>query len=101
MNRPLQVYLDEQELEALERWAGARGWTKSRAIRAAVRALTRRPAEDPLLDLSGDIDDLPPDLSGNFDRYLNETFHAASPTPGGARRRASKAVHRQRRLDRA
>jgi hypothetical protein len=63
MSRPLQVYLEEDDLARLEAWARARRWTKSQAIRAAVRALTRRPADDPLLELSGDIDGLPPDLS--------------------------------------
>jgi hypothetical protein len=52
MARPLQVYLDERDLERLDAWARERGWTKSQAIRAAVRALTRRPAEDPVLELS-------------------------------------------------
>jgi len=51
MMRPLQVYLDERDLKSLEAWARERGWTKSQAIRAAVRALARRPAEDPLLEL--------------------------------------------------
>jgi hypothetical protein len=74
MRRALQVYLEERDLEQLDAWARKRGWTKSQAIRAAVRALTRRPAEDPLLDLSGDIDGLPADLSQSFDRYLDRSF---------------------------
>src|SRR5437763_699692 len=41
MSKPLQVYLEERELARLAAWARARGWTKSQAIRAAVRALTR------------------------------------------------------------
>ena len=86
MPRPLQVYLDERDLERLEAWARDRGWTKSQAIRAAVRALTRRPDDDPLLDLSGDIEGLPPDLSQSFDRYLDETFVAETPAPYRARR---------------
>ena len=86
MARPLQVYLDERDLERLEAWARDRGWTKSQAIRAAVRALTRRPDDDPLLDLSGDIEGLPPDLSQSFDRYLDETFVAETPAPYRARR---------------
>ena len=86
MSRPLQVYLDERDLERLEAWARDRGWTKSQAIRAAVRALTRRPDDDPLLDLSGDIEGLPPDLSQSFDRYLDETFVAETPAPYRARR---------------
>jgi hypothetical protein len=63
MARPLQVYLDERDLDQLNAWARERGWTKSQAIRVAVRALTRRPADDPLLELSGDIDGLPAGLS--------------------------------------
>jgi len=94
MMRPLQVYLDERDLKSLEAWARERGWTKSQAIRAAVRALARRPAEDPLLELSGDVDGLPADLSENFDRYLNETFVAESRAPYRARRRPRTAVRR-------
>jgi len=95
MARPLQVYLDERDLDRLDAWARERGWTKSQAIRAAVRALTRRPAEDPLLDLSGDIDGLPADLSQSFDRYLDETFVAESPAPYRARRRRSRTPVRR------
>jgi hypothetical protein len=96
MTKPLQVYLDEDDLRRLEAFARERGWTKSHAIRTAVRALTRRPAGDPLLELSGDIDGLPTDLSENFDRYLNETFVAESPPPSYRthRRRTKKAVRR-------
>jgi hypothetical protein len=94
MSRPLQVYLDERDLERLETWAQERGWTKSQAIRAAVRALTRLPAKDPILELSGDIDNLPPDLSANFKRYLNETYVAEPRAPYRARRRSRPAVRR-------
>jgi hypothetical protein len=93
MTKPLQVYLDERDLERLETFARSRGWTKSQAIRVAVRALTRQPDSDPLLDLSGDIDGLPADLSESFDRYLGETFVAEPPSPPyrARRRRARKA----------
>jgi hypothetical protein len=94
MARPLQVYLDERELERLDAWARARGWTKSQAIRAAVRALTRQPDDDPLLELSGDIDGLPADLSASFHRYLDETFVAESPAPYRTRRRPGTPVRR-------
>jgi hypothetical protein len=94
MPRPLQVYLDERDLERLDAWARDRGWTKSQAIRAAVRALTRRPGDDPLLDLSGDIEGLPPDLSQSFDRYLDETFVAETPAPYRARRRSRRPLRR-------
>jgi hypothetical protein len=95
MARPLQVYLDDKDLERLEAWARERGWTKSQAIRAAVRALARQPGDDPLLGLSGDIDGLPADLSANFHRYLDETFIAESPAPyRTSRRRPARPVRR-------
>jgi hypothetical protein len=87
MTKPLQVYLDDTDLERLETFARERGWTKSQVVRAAVRALTRRPSTDPVLELSGDIDGLPPDLSREFDRYLNETFIAEPSATYRARRR--------------
>lgn len=92
--RPLQVYLDDADLERLDAWARDRGWTKSQAIRAAGRALTHQPADDPLLALSGDIEGLPADLSANFHRYLDETFVAESPAPYRTRRRSGKPVRR-------
>jgi hypothetical protein len=89
MTKPLQVYLDDDDLERLETFARERGWTKSQVIRTAVRALTRRSSSDPVLDLSGDIDALPPDLSREFDRYLNETFVAEPSATYRARRRST------------
>lgn len=95
MPKPLQVYLDDDDLMRLEAFAREHGWTKSQTVRAAIRALTRRPAEDPLLELSGDVDGLPADLSENFDRYVNETFVAEpSPRYRASRRRSRKAVRR-------
>lgn len=94
MSRPLQVYLDDADLDRLEAWARQRGWTKSQAIRAAVRALTREAADDPLLELSGDIDGLPADLSARFHRYLGETFVAESPAPYRVDRRSAKPPRR-------
>ena len=94
MSRPLQVFLDDADLERLDAWARERGWTKSQAIRVAVRALTRKPANDPLLELSGDIDGLPADLSANFHRYLAETFFDESPAPYRTRRRSTRPVRR-------
>jgi hypothetical protein len=76
MTRPLQIYLDDEEFMRLQQWAKARGWTKSQAVRAALRALTRIRGEDPLLSASGMIDSLPTDLSEHFDRYLQETYIA-------------------------
>jgi hypothetical protein len=94
MAKPLQVYLDDDDLERLDAFARGRGWSKSQAVRAAIRALTRRPEDDPLLELSGDIDGLPEDVSEHFDRYLNETFVAEKPAPPyrPRRRRAAKVA---------
>lgn len=79
MSKPLQVYVDEADLTRLDAWARERGWTKSQAIRAAIRILTRPPVKDPLLEASGMIEGLPPDMSERFDHYLNETFIAREP----------------------
>jgi hypothetical protein len=87
MSKPLQVYLEADDLERLEAFARERGWTKSQAIRTAIRALTRQRSSDPVLELSGDIDGLPPDLSREFDRHLNETFVAEPSATYGTRRR--------------
>jgi len=51
--------------------------------------------EDPLLELSGDIDGLPADLSEHFDRYLAETFVAEPRAPYRARRRRSRPAVRR------
>ena len=95
MARPIQVYLDEADLERLEQWADARGWTKSRAIRLAVRTLTRPAASDPILELSGMFEGLPADLSEHFDRHLDRTYVAENAAAYGTRR--SRAKSRLRR----
>lgn len=85
--KPLQVYLDDADARALTEWAGRRGWTKSQAVRAAIRAVTRAERrDDPLLAASGMIEGLPADLSERFDAYLEETYVATS-----TRRRARRA----------
>lgn len=73
MVRPLQVYLDDEDFDRLDSFAASRGWSKSQAVRLAIRALTK-PAEeqDPLLGLSGMIDGLPEDLAENLHRYADE-----------------------------
>ena len=95
MSRPLQVFLDEADLDRLDAWARARGWTKSQAVRAAVRALTRGRDEDPLLRASGMIEGLPPDASEQLDRYLNESFVAETRAPYRTRRGRSKPALRR------
>ncbi len=39
--KPIQVYVDEEEFRRLDEWASKRGWTKSQAVRAAIRGLVR------------------------------------------------------------
>lgn len=76
MTRPLQIYMDDHEFQVLDAWARERGWTKSQAVRAAIRALTRARDEDSLLRACGMIEGLPEDLSERIDDYLKETFVA-------------------------
>jgi len=95
MRRPLQVYLDDVDHARLEAWAQERGWTKSHAIRAAVRAITRPRGEDPLLALSGMAHGLPADSSERLDEYLNETFVAEGAAPYRPRGRRSRSALRR------
>src|SRR5262245_1058790 len=95
MAQPLQVFLDEADIRGLERWARQRGWSKSQAIRAAVRALTGKPPDESVLELSGALAALPADGRARFPRYLDETYVAESPAPCRTRRRRSaKPVRR-------
>jgi hypothetical protein len=100
MTKPLQVYLEDVDAERLETWARQRGWTKSQAVRAAIRALTHPPAEDPVLELSGMFHGAPRDLSANFDRYLKETYVAERAPTYAPRQRGRAGVRRQRPVDR-
>ena len=95
MTRPLQVYLEDAELARLDEWSRQRGWTKSQAVRVAIRALTRAPASDPVLELSGYVDGLPADCSEQFERYLKETVVAE--TAPRYRSRPGRAARRLRR----
>jgi hypothetical protein len=96
--KPLQVYLSEAELRRLSEWATRKGWTKSHAVRVAIRALTReRGGEDAFLASSGMIEGLPPDLSEQFDAYLNETFVAEPKSRYRARSRRPSSGAGQKR----
>jgi len=97
MTKPLQVYLDEEDLDRLEVFAAARGWSKSQTVRVAIRALAKatEKEEDPLLGLSGMIDGLPEDLSENLDHYLDATFCVAEGA--GRYRRTRRRARRLRR----
>ena len=92
MAKPLQVYLDKEDLDLLDTLAASRGWNKSQTVRVAIRALTKatEKEEDPLLGLSGMIDGLPEDLSENLHRYLDETFCVAG-APARYRRTKRRA----------
>ena len=94
MRKPLQVYLEEADLARLERWSSERRVTKSQVVRAALRAFTRPRAADPVLELSGIAEGLPPDASERFDHYLTETLVAERP-PAYRRRRAAKPAARR------
>jgi hypothetical protein len=59
--------MNDRELELLDSWARKRGWTKSHAVRMAIRALTKAGEEDLLLRSSGMIEGLPDDLSVRID----------------------------------
>jgi hypothetical protein len=85
MNKPVQVYMSPREIARLDGWAKARGWTKSQAVRLAVRALTGDAREDPLVRASGMLEGLPRDLSEHVDRYLGETFVVSRKKPPRAR----------------
>ncbi len=87
MTKPLQVYMSEHELKLLDAWARERGWTKSHAVRVAIRALTRAREEDSLLKASGMIEGLPEDMSRHIDDYLEETFVAEKAASSPRRRR--------------
>ena len=88
--KPLQIYMDEQELRCLDAWARERGWTKSQAVRIAIRALTHPREKNPLLRASGMIEGLPEDLSARIDHYLEETFVAEKAASTCAKRRRPK-----------
>jgi hypothetical protein len=98
MSRPLQVYLEDDELDRLAAWARARGWTKSQTVRAAVRALLRADAtpEDPLLAASGMIEGLPADLGARFDEHVAATF-VAERAPAYRGKATARARKRPRR----
>jgi hypothetical protein len=94
--KPLQVYVDEADLGRLTAWSKKHRMTKSQAIRAAIRAMTRPPEDDALLALSGSVEDrLPPDCSARFDDYLKETFVAETPAVYSRRRPRSRKSPRR------
>src|SRR5262245_66392584 len=99
MSRPLQVYLDDDDLTRLETWSRARGWTKSQVVRAAIRSFIRPAERDPLLAASGMIDDLPADGSQRFDPYLNQTYVAERAPAQRTGRAPTRRARRYSELD--
>ena len=93
MKKPLQVFVEEEDLDRLDEWTRARGWTKADAIRAAIRSLTQSTHDDPLLSASGMIQGLPRDCSTQLERYLEESFRAKTLVRRRGRR-ARKALRR-------
>jgi len=87
MSKPLQIYMNEHELALFDAWAKERGWTKSHAVRIAIRAMTQDRDEDPLFRACGMIEGLPEDLSERIDDYLEESFVAEKAAARYQRRR--------------
>jgi hypothetical protein len=87
MERPIQVYLDDHDRERLDAWAKQHGWTKSQAVRQAIRLATKGPAQDPILGLVGMFDGWPKDVSTRVDHYLHQA-HVAERKAKSAKRRA-------------
>ena len=82
--------MNEHELEVLAAWARERGWTKSHAVRMAIRAVTRARGEDSLLRACGMIEGLPEGLSRHIDDYLEETFVAEKANSRYRKRRRQR-----------
>jgi hypothetical protein len=95
MARPIQVYLNELDLERLELWAKEHGLTKSQAVRQAIRLATKTPAQDPILDLIGVFDGWPSDVSSRVDHYLNQADLAERKTKSSRRPARSRAAVRR------
>jgi hypothetical protein len=92
--KPIQVYLDAADLQCLESVSREHGWTKSEAVRIAVRGLARQPGADSLASIRGMVRGLPLDLSARFDTYLEETFDAKK-APRRSRERQTRARSRR------
>lgn len=72
--KPLQIYLREDQLEALRTVAERRGESIAALVREGVDLLLEGlpPEEDPLLDLVGLFDSGAGDLAERHDQYLAE-----------------------------
>ena len=72
--KPLQIYLRQDQLEALRTVAERRGESIAALVREGVDLLVEGlpPEEDPLLDLVGLFDSGAGDLAERHDQYLAE-----------------------------
>jgi hypothetical protein len=72
--KPLQIYLREDQVEALRSVAERRGESIAALVREGVDLLLEGlpPEEDPLLDLVGLFDSGAGDLAEKHDQYLAE-----------------------------
>lgn len=72
--KPLQIYLRQDQLEALRTVAERRGESIAALVREGVDLLLEGlpPEEDPLLDLVGLFDSGAGDLAERHDQYLAE-----------------------------
>lgn len=93
MGKRVHSRLDDEGRAALEVWSAACGWTRSQAIRHAVRAFTSGDdVDDPLLRASGMINGLPPDASERFDAYVDgAVLLGATSTTLSTRRRSGRS----------
>jgi len=73
--KPVQVYLREDQVEALRMVAERRGESMAELVRAGVDLLLEGlpPEEDPLLDIVGLYDSGQSDLAEKHDEYLAQT----------------------------
>lgn len=78
--KPMQVYLREEQVEALRSAAKRRGESMAALIREGVdRVLQGLPTEeDPLLDIIGLFDSGRGDLAERHDEVLTETIQGES-----------------------
>ena len=78
VREPVQVYLDPQDRELLERVAKTKGWSRAEVLRRGLRtlatdALTERPpgwSLQYLIGILGDDPSIPTDLAERHDYYL-------------------------------
>jgi len=78
VREPVQVYLDREDRELLERVARAQGWSRAEVLRRGLRGLASQGlaggapggALISLVGLMGDGPGMPADLAAGHDRHL-------------------------------